>query len=229
MCFYNDDYDWIAEEHDERMIVLETAAKCYECRRVIEPGEPIYRISQQEHECCQICENGDCECSRDDDDECMGCQCETPGFGETFECDICLECVKLRAAIAETERLEGCPPGTREPGYGEVADSLSQFKREDALRYFRQAAKMYPGLRGGYLKRMWGKMFSRHGRAGRKSGEMSNEQVLRTLERMLISFHLTTEERSALSCGITVVKDWIARANIRPTIGRLEAAEGERP
>lgn len=160
MCFYNDNYDWFASLTDESDVALDKPTKCVECRRQMEIGEVASHIFQQEHEECHSCTEGECSCPKDEDDTCQDCQCEEPDFGETYECDRCQECKKFLSAIEEHEKDEGCPPGERQPAYGEMAESLREFPRKERSQYFRKAYRMFPELkRSGYLNRIASKIF----------------------------------------------------------------------
>ncbi len=159
MCFYNDDYDWVAAIEDEAERILEKPTRCDECGRKMQVGETAHHVFQQQHEECQACEEGDCDCP--DKEDCPhDCKCDEPNFGETFEYDRCVECDKFLKAVEQHETDEQCPPMERQPAYAMMIETISEFERKDALKYFRKAARMFPELkRTGYLKRLWRRMF----------------------------------------------------------------------
>ncbi len=160
MCFYNDDYEWVARVVDDSDVVLSTPSRCQECGRTLEAGETVHNVFQQEHEECGACEDGLCDCPKDKDEECIDCECEDPDYGETFDYDRCQECDKFLKAVYEHEKDENCPPTERQPAYEMMIETISQFERENAVKYFRKAARMFPELKqSGYLKRLWRQMF----------------------------------------------------------------------
>jgi hypothetical protein len=163
MCFYqSDDYDWFATINELSDVILDKPRHCTECGRSMKAGEPAVHLFQQEHEECDCCygDSGPCDCPKNEDDECIECKCEEPNFGESCEDWQCLECNKFLKAIEQVETDEKCPPNERQPAWGQMVDSIREFEREDAIKYFRKAYKMYPELKAsGYLKRMWARMF----------------------------------------------------------------------
>lgn len=140
MCFFNDDYDWCAEVNEIRHERNDNPAKCYECRRLIQPGEWRQSIHQVEHECCQICDDE----SSDLFDESINPEECKHDCGESFDCSICRECSLLLEAIWDVERIEGCPEHARQPCYGELYDAMNP--RNDGEKYRRHALEKYPGL-----------------------------------------------------------------------------------
>lgn len=108
MCFYNDDYDWIAEVHSDFYERAETVAKCYDCGREIGIGEWHHRIEQLENECCQICEDPDSDWYEDpeeiDEEEGLYGPGEHPHYyGQSWQGAICRRCALIRAAIYDLE------------------------------------------------------------------------------------------------------------------------------
>lgn len=144
MCFYNDDYEWIASVNE---ISHETSARrrrCGECGDMIPAGIAYLHVHQQEYEecCC-----GD-ELS-DDYDPFHHCVIDPCQFGETFSFDMCHLCEKLRRAVHAREEQEGCPPGSREPAYGTLLESLWEHNDRDA--YVAHALTMFPELSGSVI------------------------------------------------------------------------------
>lgn len=150
MCFYNDDYDWIAEYNEQEFVRGDKPATCHECRRAIAPGEWRMEAEQQENEMCQLCED---DCSYDyldgvdvDDDAAIAAfkaNCKHD-YGESFSCAICRECCKILAAIYDLERIEGCPEHARQPGYGELAEAMNEY--QDGAKYIQHAVALFPEL-----------------------------------------------------------------------------------
>jgi hypothetical protein len=137
MCFYND-YDWTAEVNEWTCIRSPLESQCHDCCRVVRPREWIIYIHQQEHECCQICED---EWSDDYDESVESAGCEHR-YGETFDGCICRECGLILAAIYELEEKEGCPEGARQPVAGELGDAVHW-----EPKYQRYALERFPELK----------------------------------------------------------------------------------
>lgn len=146
MCFYDDDYEWYAEVHDTTTGTSPLASRCYECHRRIEPHQWLTHIFQQEREACSRCD----ECGDDYDPDQDPATCEHD-YGETFECDICESCIKLREAIERVEEEEDCPPHARQPGIGGLWDVM--LEHSDATKYAQRAIEMFPELGGDELIR----------------------------------------------------------------------------
>lgn len=152
MCFYNDDYDWCAEVHDEHYVRSELPTKCFDCNRAIKAGEWIREIFQLEHEECQICEDPESDLYEDPDeiDEAEGMY--GPGehphyFGESFHGVVCRECCLIRAAIYDLEEKEGCPEDARQPAIGELTETMCEDRSKWGDRkYTKHAIEMFPEL-----------------------------------------------------------------------------------
>lgn len=144
MCFYNDNYDWIANLWLVMGSRAEADCRCYECRRAIRAGEWRTHVYQQEYEECRICED-------DPDDSGLYDPGQDPAtcqhdYGETFSCDICRECSLILAAIYDLEERERCPEYARQPMYGELRDELWEDRRHGSGEYSRHALELYPEL-----------------------------------------------------------------------------------
>lgn len=152
MCFYNDDYDWVAEVYDEQYVRGEQPAKCFDCYREIKAGEWRREIFQLEHEECQICEDIESDLYEDPDeiDEAEGMF--GPGehphyYGESWHGVICRECNLLRASIYDLEEKEGCPEYSRQPAFGELQETMADdCSRWGDKKYIRHALEMFPEL-----------------------------------------------------------------------------------
>ena len=156
MCFYND-YAWVAAVSEEAYVNLYRPIRCLECRRQMEPGEIVWKLHLQEHEECHACYGFDivCNCPKDEDGECMGCQCKKPNFGEEFTDYTCIECHLFLDAVEEHEKDEGCPIDTRRPSVGCLVESLGDMEHKEADPYFAEAVAMHPELESsGYLVRL---------------------------------------------------------------------------
>lgn len=142
MCFYNDDYDWCAEVSEVTYARCERDGRCFECGRRIAAGEWRERTLQQEHEDCQICsEYGDYY-----DDSVMRELCNHD-YGETFEAEVCRDCLLMLSAIYDLEEIEGCPEESRRPGYGDLMQVLTdEWVYGDEFKYRRHAMEKYPQL-----------------------------------------------------------------------------------
>lgn len=164
MCFYNENYDWVAEEEEISEADCGPKAKCSECGSEIAETEWRKHISQREHSACQICEESssdeyidreemveqlssnnpeDVEYAREhlavlDDHDC--------DFGETYEGDCCRSCHLLIEAIAELEKTKGCPEHSARPLWGTLFDELTQHGERD--EYVAYAIAKHPELSG---------------------------------------------------------------------------------
>lgn len=138
MCFYHDDYDWIAEICETTAGVSPLAAKCDECGKRILAFEWRCHVYQQEHEECQRCEYEELE----PDDE----PCQTHDYGETFNYDRCEDCDKIIRAIEQYELREGCKPHESRPALCDLKEELNPWNRDDAPLYAAVAIEMFPEL-----------------------------------------------------------------------------------
>lgn len=160
MCFYNDDYDWYADVHEESDLESGPACKCDECGREIASDQWRHTVFQQESELCQFCED-DCSGnyigSEDDVAELIedgraeeaaelqrkidNCQ---HSYGETFHYVRCRDCDNLLKAVERTEELAGCPVDSRRPALTELREALHE--THDGGRYRAMALEMFPEL-----------------------------------------------------------------------------------
>ncbi len=139
MCFYYDDYDWIATINEQYFIRGEREHKCLECGRNIAPEEWRRYIYQQEHEMCQICED---DYSEEFDEEQDPATC-AHNYGKRSNAHICRECCLILEAIYDLEEKEGCPEHARQPAFGELQEALHY---GDEGEYIRHAVEMFPEL-----------------------------------------------------------------------------------
>lgn len=140
MCFYNDDYDWVATVNEVTDKAAEQETRCYECGAVICIGETARFVHQQESE---ECECDWCQFGQHDPDWEGSKECEHD-LGESLDCVICPACIKLLKAIEAHEIAEGCPEYARQPLYGELGDTFWQ--HEQNWEYAEMAVKMFPEL-----------------------------------------------------------------------------------
>lgn len=137
MCFSNDDCDWYASIQTETRSRSNKLRRCRECGDDIEIGDWFTDVFQQERETCETCEQNE------DDDELTAEEKEHDcDFGETYRCCFCENCRLIRHAIYLVETEEECPEWARQPGYGAMADELSQHSSVDA--YLERALELYP-------------------------------------------------------------------------------------
>jgi len=163
MCFVADDYDWLASVQEENDIVCQNPQKCDECGAMIPTGAFAHTVFLQEYETCRDCEDGECSCPCDEDEDpiclSMGCQCEQPSFGETFEYIRCENCDKFLNAISQSEIDAGCHPHETRPAMP-MWDDLAGIGRDGCKRYWKKAAKMFPELvTNGHLAKLWNHAF----------------------------------------------------------------------
>lgn len=161
MCFVHEDYDWIAMVNEHSDGVASVATKCDECDSSIAPSAFVHRVHQQEHEECHACDDGFCDCPRDDFDEpvCIlkGCQCENPDFGETFDYVRCEGCDKFLRAVKALEIEEGCSEHEAMPGMPFFED-FQDIGREESKKYWQKALAMFPEIKA-HLGLLWRRMF----------------------------------------------------------------------
>lgn len=152
MCFYQDDYDWVAEESDERHVRVSSPCKCFDCERIIAAGEWVRRIEQYEKEQCQICEDVESLIYEDPDDICPEDGMFGPGehpcyYGQHWLGHICRECLLLRESIWDLEEKEGCPEHARQPAYGELYEVMDEdLSSYSDGKYANHALRMFPAL-----------------------------------------------------------------------------------
>jgi len=113
--------DWFVEVEEVTRGHEGGATRCLECGSEIAAGAWRQHVSQLESAECLVCAHD---------------------YGEMFDCDLCLGCVLLRWAIEAVEQDEGCPPATRQPMYGYLADALHYGGR----RYLQRALRDFPHL-----------------------------------------------------------------------------------
>jgi hypothetical protein len=154
MCFYHN-YDWGVGLVTHETLTAVKPFKCNECRTTIQPGESYVHTYQQEHEECNACGVGDCECP---DGNC--CQCSCPDFGNTYEHDVCIGCDKFLKVIEAVERDEGCTGDSTRPILSEMVESIRHGEMHDSKRYWKRAREMFPELvLSGYLAKLWRKVW----------------------------------------------------------------------
>lgn len=139
MCFYSDDYDWVAMVNEISDKPAERQTTCYECGADIHVGDIARFVHQQESQECQ-CEW--CQFGRLDPDW-GGGVCEQ-NYGESFDCVVCGECIKLLKAIEAYEIAEGCPEYARQPLYGELCEVF--WSHQQHWEYAEKSVEMYPEL-----------------------------------------------------------------------------------
>lgn len=141
MCFSNE-HDWYADVTDESFCRNAGDARCFECGEFIADGDWRYKCHQQEHEDCLICG----VYNDNYDDTVMRDFCEHD-YGETFDAEICRECLLTLAAIYDLEEIEGCPEDSRQPMFGELLQVLTnEWVYGDEFKYRRHALEKYPEL-----------------------------------------------------------------------------------
>jgi hypothetical protein len=161
MCFYNDDGDWSASLIEDSTGPATEACKCYECGAKIAIGDPVRRVYMQEHEECQICEDEGSEnfIDRAEMTEMLGTEDDEEGreqlksldehkhdYGESENYHCCDSCNKVRLAVVEREKAEGCPEYSQQPYLGGLWDSLEE--HDDGPEYAKHAIAMFPELSG---------------------------------------------------------------------------------
>jgi hypothetical protein len=159
MCFVND-YDWYAEvcEQDDRPALADFT--CDECWRLILAGQMQHHVHQEEYEECQRCADDDCDCQKNGNGRCDGCQCDQPATGETFDYNRCEECDKFLKAVEQAEIEAGCDLSDSRPGLCGMIPEIQGGGREEAGRYFQKALRMFPELKAsGYLGWLYKRMF----------------------------------------------------------------------
>ena len=163
MCFYAD-YDWTPDVYEEETVTLDKPRRCGECRRMFAKGEDLVRRYGQEHEICQACESGVCDCDspRDRFDSCTDCRCADPEYGETYEEWCCEDCRDFLQAVQAAERAVGCGVDESTPPLGEMVEYIRDGEASEARKYFQRAAADFPALkRSRYLGWLWQTMFGK--------------------------------------------------------------------
>lgn len=144
MCFYNDDWDWVAELCEDVKGPASKPGKCIECMEPIAIGEICRSIYQQEYEECTRCDEDGDDADFDDDGNFIPCD-GNHIYGETWNGMICESCCQILKAIEAHEIDEGCPPHARQPSYGGLWDET--IEDTDALgKYLVRAHAMFPGI-----------------------------------------------------------------------------------
>lgn len=161
MCFVNEG-EWNAEVQDESDTTAATKTRCDECYATIEAGEFVHKIYQQEQERCGTCENGFCDCPKDEGGDCVGgCQCEEPDYGESFDYQRCENCHKFLQSVEAAEIEAGCRIWEARPMLPMMIEDIGNGGIEEARKYFKKARVMFPELvKSRYLGRLWCKMFA---------------------------------------------------------------------
>lgn len=159
MCFYHPDVEY-SESIEHSTAIGDGCAKCSECHRTIAGEYEV--VHMMEHELCQACEYGDCECQRDGDGDCAGCNCDEPQHGRKDTYYHCQDCQKFLKAIKAVETEAGCASDELSPCYStmieELRDNAEQGDADDVRRYFDRAVVMFPEL-AGYLEFLEGEVF----------------------------------------------------------------------
>ena len=165
MCFYHGDYDWYAElQENDSYIIKNLPITCNECLIKVQVGETIHHIYLQQHEECNICYSGECDCPftviSGEEPERNCCQCKYPEFGETFDWYCCDNCHKFLEAIQTSETEAGCKGNSTRPALGTMVEELREGGKEEVERYIKKLESLYPELiTNGYLERILGEIF----------------------------------------------------------------------
>lgn len=133
MCFYNDDYDWMASVQKETEGAADRETRCDECREVIAAGQWRRHVYLQQYEECRVCE-------WEEADE----PCEKHDYGETFDYDCCETCEKILKAIETLEAAEDCPVYSRRPSLLGLYEEAIVY--DDDGKYRTKALQMFPEL-----------------------------------------------------------------------------------
>ena len=106
----------------------------------------MFHLHQQEYEECSAC---------------LGeCCCESPDYGETFDLNCCMDCVKFLEAVRVAEIEAGCALSEALPLLGEMVVQIGEGGHEEAKKYVKKAIKLFPELKAsGYLGWLWRQMF----------------------------------------------------------------------
>jgi hypothetical protein len=150
MCFEYDS-DWTASIVEDKTTIVTKPVKCDECGRVIQPGEFVRHVYQQEHEVCRHDpESDDFDGPEwDENDEpikregCLdGCNHD---YGETFDWDCCEACNQLIEGIHRHELDEGCHEADSRPALGELYETVAE---GNGKAYLDKAEELFPGITG---------------------------------------------------------------------------------
>lgn len=158
MCFVND-YDWTADTVERSEKIAEKPIRCEECRREIQAGQIVHHIYMQEHETCQACDNLECECPAQNPDDWHECFCTEPAFGETCNYNCCHECHLFLEAVEAAEKEAGCDRSESRPALGIMIEQIQDGDFQEAKRYWKKAASMFPEIRKPYLGWLWRRTF----------------------------------------------------------------------
>jgi hypothetical protein len=143
MCFYHDDYDWIARVFEETTAKADKPLKCLECFRHVGPGEAYTHIEMREYEECRVCQE-----DRDDGRFREDFDCEAAGgkhdFGEEDTHRICDRCQKLLEAIQRVEEDDGCSGQETRPALAQLRDAF--WESDHAQAYLDRARADSPEL-----------------------------------------------------------------------------------
>lgn len=160
MCFYTDDYDWIAQHIEAENRTEDVPRRCLECRRMIPAGTELHHVFARQYEECQACENGECACNDGEPiEESHDCQCEKPDLGQDYEYRRCLDCHRLLQAIEDVELARGCRHHESRPMPEQMRDSLGQMDWSDAKPYFDACLAKHPEMSSwldAMAKQLWG-------------------------------------------------------------------------
>lgn len=123
-------------------------------------GSISFNVYQQEHEDCQACGDGNCECPLDAEGDCIECVCDPVDFGNTFEMHWCHNCEAVLKGIEAFELAQGCKEGTRRPPCGELMDMLWDLRHDNVSKYIEMAVHLTPDLKNSeYLAKLNQKLF----------------------------------------------------------------------
>lgn len=151
MCFYND-YDWTASVTETNDGPADAECRCDECGAKIAVGQWRKHVYQQEHECCQICEDNESSeyvAAGNYDDAVEAARLldgHACNYGETCDYNRCESCDKVLRAVKAREEREGCPPNARQPALFTMWEELGE--HGDAKAYAQEAVSMFPELAG---------------------------------------------------------------------------------
>lgn len=127
MCFYNEDYDWVAYHVEDSVVVSPEPHRCCECRNPIYGWTPARRVYMAEYETEEEWRND-----------------QSPPDGEVFdpESDEFWMCLKCKGVL-RVELAEGCHKNEAQPQFGELYEAL---RNDDDGRYAKAAIEDDPSL-----------------------------------------------------------------------------------